>query len=74
MKLVESCSALSPTVLICILFFTVTFIVYAHFVLLSTRLFESDSTAEIHASPPGSVDEYGHPFEEERIVSVYAET
>ena len=73
-KSVEPCSALSLTVLICILFITVTFIVCARFVSLSTRRFESNSAAEIHASSPGSVDGYGHPLEEERIVSVYAET
>src|SRR6266852_2034324 len=69
-KSVEPCSALSPTALICILFITVTFIVCARFVSLSTRLLESDSAAESHASLAGSVDEYGHPLEEERIVSV----
>ena len=73
-KSVEPCSALSPTALICILFVTVTFIVCARFVSLSTRLLESDSAADIHGSSPGNVDEYGRPFEEERIVSVYAET
>ena len=73
-KSVEPCSAISPTALICILLLTVTFIVCARLVSLSTRLFESDSVAGIYASSPGSVDEYGHPFEEDRIVSVYAET
>ena len=73
-KLVEPCSALSPTALVCILFVTVVFIVFARFVSLSTRLLEYDSTTEIHASSPASVDEYGHPFEEERMVSICAET
>ena len=76
-KLVESnfepCSALSPTVLLCILFNTVTFIVFARFFSLSTRLRECDSAAGIHASLPASVDEHGLPFEEERIISVYVD-